>query len=403
MKRKSNPLRSLIALVLLITSIMSLSSCAFDPDIYWEIIENGGIGDGNQSDETEEIIASGFLPGSGSVSTENVPPLQKTMLSTVVIVSNFIVTSTGSGLIYKIDRKTGDAYIITNYHVICSQTEGVCQNIDVYLYGMLRKGYEIKATLLGGSVNYDIAVLKISGNEVLKNSYAEAATFSDSDKVQIFDTVYTVGNAEGKGFSACQGIISVESEQINVVGAAGDTIQLRVIRTDAAINLGNSGGGLYDENGGLVGIVCAKDVSSEIDNIGYAIPSNLVTNLVENITYHCDGVNMTQLNRALFGIYLTSTTSGVTIDPETGRISIAEIVRIKEVNEGVAKNILMVDDIIKSVTIDGKTKEITRTNQVPDFLLSARIGSLITVVVERAGEIKSFDFTVTKDMISLEK
>ena len=403
MKNKINVLRSIIALALVIASLLSLSSCLFDSDIYWEIIENGGLGDGNQSGEADEIIASGFLPGSGSASTENVSPLQKTMLSTVLIVSNFAIPSAGSGVIYKVDRESGDAYVITNYHVIFDESYGVCQDIDVYLYGMVRKGYEIKATLLGGSINYDIAVLKISESEVLKNSYATAATFSDSDNVQIFDTVYTVGNAEGEGFSACRGIISVESEYIDIIGAAGDLIQLRVIRTDAAINLGNSGGGLYNEDGGLIGIACAKKGSSEVDNIGYAIPSNLVFNIVENIIDHCDGVNMTQLNRPLLGVYLSSTTSGVVVDPESGRISIVEIVRITEVGDGAAENILAVDDVIKSVAIDDKTIEITRTYQVPDFLISARIGSVITIVVERAGEIKSFDFTVTSEMISLEK
>ena len=84
-----------------------------------------------------------------------------------------------------------------------------------------------------------------------------------------------IGNAQGLGISSTSGVVSVDSEYITMTAADGKTaVAFRVMRVDTAINSGNSGGGMYDDNGNLIGIVNAKIVYDGVENIGYAIPSN---------------------------------------------------------------------------------------------------------------------------------
>ena len=276
MKMSSKSIFRLVAAVLIVMSMtLSLTSCLFDfgfsysdylPDFDYNNNQDNQLIPDFTDDSTDEITSENygeFYPGSGQGDTENLTPLSKTMLSTVTIIcGSNLSSSAGSGIIYSIDKTKGDAYIITNQHVVYN-----VKTIDVYLYGMQLSAYAIPATYVGGSVTYDIAVLKIEGSEVLKNSYARAADFADSEQLRVYDRVYAVGNPEGSGLSATEGIISVASENISITGADGSLLTMRVMRVDAAVNHGNSGGGLYDESGKLVGIVSAKEVSEDIDNM----------------------------------------------------------------------------------------------------------------------------------------
>lgn len=143
-------------------------------------------------------------------------------------------SSAGSGVIYKLDKNNGDAYIITNYHVVYysqSNTEnGISDNIKVYLYGQESEDYAIRATYVGGSMNYDLAVLKVDGSRILAESNAVAAAFANSDDVAILDRAIAVGNPEALGISATLGHVNVDSEYIKMEGADGaTTIQIRVM------------------------------------------------------------------------------------------------------------------------------------------------------------------------------
>ena len=113
--------------------------------------------------------------------------------------------------------------------------------------------------------------------------------YVNSDTLQMGAIAIAIGNPENNGISATQGIISLESEYIEMANSANtDVITYRVLRVDTAINSGNSGGGLFDSEGRVMGIVNAKMVDEAIDSIGYAIPSNIVFNVADNIIYHCD-------------------------------------------------------------------------------------------------------------------
>ena len=400
---KKSIVKLIISLSLVLSLMLSMSSCEFkfSFESFFDDSQNGDGNDITNPPSTEPgDLKPEFYPGSGSGSIENVSAENRTLLSTVSIVATFGATpAAGSGVIYKIDKAKGDAYIVTNYHVV--YYDGIFDECVLYLYGMENKQYAIPATFVGGSLTNDIAVLKVTGSEVIKNSYAIAAPFADSENVRVFDATIAVGNPEGYGISATTGIISVESESIELLGADGSLIKLRVMRTDAAINLGNSGGGLYNENGEIIGIVCAKRTGEDVDNFGYAIPSNLAKNLIDNVIDLCDGDTSTQVCRPLIGITVTASVHGLVVDAETGEMKEKHVTTISDVSDSckIADKIAA-GDIINSVKINEKTTVIERYYQVPDTMFSARVGDTVTLNITR--EEQSFDvsFTITEDMIS---
>ncbi len=309
--------------------------------------------------------------------------------------------ASGSGVIYKLDKNKGEAYVITNHHVVYNSASGISKNIKVFLYG--QEGYEecaMSATYVGGSLSYDIAILKITGSTVLISSIATAAEFANSDEVAVLDTVVAIGNAQGSGISATVGYVNVESEYITMTAADEKTeVTLRVIRTDAAVNPGNSGGGLFNDKGEVIGIVNAKSASNAVDNIGYAIPANVAKSIAENIIHYCDNTSRTCVYRGLLGITVTSENPKAIYNIETGKIYKSEDVTITEITGTEAKKVLKVGDVLKSITIDGKKQDITLRHHVVDSMLDAREGSIVIITFERDGTEQSATITVTKDMI----
>lgn len=425
----------LLAIVLTLGTLLSLSSCMA---MINAIIDSGdssgengtpnnngssnvGVSDEDPAADTNagntKLPAPEFYPSAGGVgdSSENASLTSRALLSVVSIFASFEIkygypsystetsTSRGSGVIYKLDRESGNAYIITNYHVIYNSSASgdskVSKSIKILLYGQENDSYAIPATYVGGSLENDIAVLKVTNNEVIKNSNALAATIADSDTLAVFDKVYVVGSPEGYGISATDGIVSVDSEILPMTGADGrTTIRPRVIRVSAAINDGNSGGGLFDAAGQLVGIVNAKRQGTSIDNIGYAIPTNVAARLAENIIYFCEGTSNTSAKKAMLGVEITTKVMGTAVD-ENGRVIKVELPEISEIFTGAAvTGLIEVGDRINSITVDGLTKQTTRTYQALDMMYLARVGSIVTLNVTRADEILEVTFTVTAAM-----
>lgn len=377
--------------------------------------------------EAEELIAE---KGTGSTNNinitvegeNNVITASRAVLSTVSIECNhqvskeygmppFVTTryedskSWGSGVIYKLDKASGDAYIITNYHVVYEKTStaknGISNDIKLYLYGMEYTPYAISATYVGGSMSYDLALLKVEGSDVLKQSAAEACSFENSDDISILESVVVIGNPAGAGISATAGFINVDSEYITMYGADGVTeITLRVIRTNAPINSGNSGGGMFDSEGNLLGIINAKIVDDETDNIGYAIPSNIVKYVTENILYYCDGKDNSKVYRCILGIVPATSGSRAEYDTESGTVKKYETVIVESLTDTSAvKGMLEVGDVINHITIDGVKFEVTRRHNVIDSMINARVGSTVVINVTRGDE--TFDVTVVIDESTL--
>jgi S1-C subfamily serine protease len=344
--------------------------------------------------------------------------INNALLSAVSVYANYTVTETnyfgggsqdvdytsaGSGVIYSLNKTDGDAYIITNYHVIYAQesndSDHISDDISVYLYGYEDSDYTIPATFYGGSMTYDIAVLKVEDSDVLKESDAKQVTVADSNDISVGETAVAIGNPEMLGLSATSGIVSVDSEYITMesIDESGTSTH-RVIRIDTAVNSGNSGGGLFNADGELIGIVNAKNSSDEVDNIGYAIPSNIAVNVAQNIID-----NGGECEKVVLGITLDSSNSKSVYNEDTGLTSLEEDVFIDTITaDSLAETLgFETDDQIVSVIISGTELDVTRIFQVVDFMCTARVGDSVTFTILRDNVSQTINFVVSQTDLQL--
>jgi serine protease Do len=166
----------------------------------------------------------------------------------------------GSGVIV-----STEGYIITNNHVV--------KDADEIQVTIGSSSHEYKARVIGTDPGSDLAVIKIDSKNL------PAVTFSDSDKLRAGDIVIAVGNPFGLTQSASMGVVSAVGR-----GGMGIVDYENFIQTDAAINMGNSGGALVDYQGRLVGINTAIfSRSGGNQGIGFAIPANLARTVMESL------------------------------------------------------------------------------------------------------------------------
>lgn len=182
-----------------------------------------------------------------------------------------VQSGSGSGVIFNVQGDS--AYIVTNNHVI----EGASE-VEVSLYD----GEKATAEVVGADALTDLAVLKID------EKYAtHTLKFGDSSGLRPGDQVMAIGNPLGLNLSrtVTQGIVSAIDRDIPVETSAGEW-ELSVIQTDAAINPGNSGGALINTSGHVIGINSLKISNSGVEGLGFAIPSNdvvpIINQLIEN-------------------------------------------------------------------------------------------------------------------------
>ena len=290
----------------------------------------------------------------------------------------------GSGVIYSLDKEKGDAYVLTNYHVVYESNSGLSKDIKVYLYGAEYSEYEIKATFVGGSNDNDVAVLKISGSEVLRESNATAVEVADN--VILGETAIAIGNPEAEGISVTRGVVSVLNESISIKSANGSVVNLPVMRIDTAINSGNSGGGLFNDKGELIGLVNAKVVASGIEGVGYALPIELVSPLADCIIDTAvDGV----ASKCVLGVSLKVVSSKAVLNSD--KLS-AEIVQEIVVASG--NDRLLEGDVIKYLRLNEEIINPSDMRDIQSFLYKARKGGTITVGVLRNDNLLLVDLTL---------
>ncbi len=341
------------------------------------------------------------------------------LLSAVSIYSNFTGTrsyiymgriyteeveysSAGAGVIYSLDKENGDAYIVTNYHVIydadSNQTNGISEDIGIYLYGYQDNSYKIAAKYYGGSMENDLAILKVEDNQILRSSDAKACEIRDSESIDVGETAIAIGNPEAMGISVTSGIVSVDSEYISMASLDGKSENTqRVIRIDTAVNGGNSGGGLFDKNGRLIGIVNAKVSDTSIENIAFAIPSNVAIYIADNIIN-----NEGNLKKLTLGITLASKNAKGVLNSNQ-KVDIIEDVIIEEVETGsLAESLgLKVDDQIISIQINDRTPlMLSRLHQIIDYSYLIKQQDEITLTILSDNTQKQIVFTVTEEHVA---
>ena len=255
----------------------------------------------------------------------------------------------GSGFIL-----SDDGYIITNYHVVED-----AEDIKVTTYD----NEEYNAKLIGYDEDNDIAVLKIDAKGLTP------VIIGDSDNMNVGDSVVAIGNPLGElTFSLTQGAVSALNRTITF----GST-SMNLIQTDCAINSGNSGGALFNSHGEVIGITNAKysgdSSTASIDNIGFAIPINSVSDIINSIVENG---------------YVVKPYIGVQVFDLEGYRQILEGAVVYSVEEGspADKAGLQRNDVITKVN----GEDITGQSDLRSALAKGKEGDVFTLTIYRDGD-----------------
>jgi serine protease Do len=285
--------------------------------------------------------------------------------------SQGVQRGSGSGVIFKKDKDI--AYIVTNNHVV----EGASK-LEISLFD----GEKITAEVVGTDALTDLAVLKIDAKYV-----AATAEFGDSSTLRPGDPVYAIGNPLGLNLSrtVTQGIVSATNRSIPIATSAGNW-ETNVVQTDAAINPGNSGGALINPQGLVIGINSAKISESGVEGLGFAIPSNdvipIVNELIKNgkIERPYLGVGLMDLDQIPQFYWPTNVQEGV-------------MITTVEENSVAAIGGLHARDVI--VKMNGE--KITSSSELRKFLYTkVSIGDEIKMEVNRDGKMINLTVKLAK-------
>ena len=262
----------------------------------------------------------------------------------------------GSGVIFFSDDTR--VAIATNNHVI--------ENADT-IYVTFEGDISVPAKVIGTKSESDLAVLTVSWADLHEAGIEQVvtATFGDSDAMEVGDEVFAIGNAMGMGLSATDGIISMKEQSIEVEGNA-----LPVLQTSAAINSGNSGGALVNAAGEVIGINTAKYNSAMVEGMGYAIPSNLITPIVEEL------LEVGTMPKPYMGITGTSITQE---NASLYKLPVGALIMEVTENSPADKAGIEVGDIVTE--FDGKT--VMDMDALAEFVNTTEIGKTVSVHVVR--------------------
>ena len=307
---------------------------------------------------TTEQVADLVSPSVVVITTEQVVYSQWSWYG-----QNQVESGAGSGVII-----SSDGYILTCAHVVDGAS-----NITVTI-----NDKDYTATLVGEDTTSDIAVIKIDANGLTP------ATVGDSDSLKVGQNVMAVGNPLGElGGTVTGGMISALNRSVTIQGT-NSTNTMSLIQMDASVSPGNSGGGLFNMNGELVGIVNAKSSSSDAEGLGFAIPINdaikVAQELLENgyvtgrpylgITYLAvtDAQTAQQLGVNAYGVYIVDVTKGGPAD-QAG---------------------LKAGDRI--VSVDGS--EIAAKDDLGTLMQNHSAGDTLSITVARDGQMQTVNVTL---------
>ena len=325
------------------------------------------------NDEGEKVVQEVTITESDTIA-----PAVNKVYDSVVTVLNYgnQLQATGTGFVYKTDDKYG--YILTNNHVISGSKKIEVTNTE---------NVTVEATILGSDEYADLAVLRVDKSFVL-----QVATLGNSTDSEIGDTVFAVGTPVDVKYagSVTKGIISGKNRMVNVTLDNGGAFMMEVIQTNTAINPGNSGGPLVNINGEVIGINTLKLVEDEIEGMGFAIPIEMATSVLdrlesgEEIERPLLGVSMVDANNqyALFSykVYLDK-------DYEKG-VVVVDVE--KDSPAGVAG--LKKDDVILKIN----DVEIEDTTHLKYILYKYSVGDTVKLEYERDGKTNTVEVKLNK-------
>ena len=281
-------------------------------------------------------------------------------------------SATGSGIII-----SNDGYIVTNNHVIDTSSSNSsysyydisdAKSVKVKLYGS-DELYDAK--IVGKDSQTDLAVLKIEKTGLV------AAEFADSDEATVGEFAMAVGSPLGLDTTVTTGIISAVNREVQSEGTTYVCIQ-----TDAAINSGNSGGALVNSDGKVIGINTLKLSGSGVEGIGFAIPINSTTDIIDDLIEH------NKVLRPYIGI------TGINLDEQTVKAyklaTLGVYVRSVQNFSPAEKCGLQAGDII--IKADGK--DVKTMEEINEIKNTHKIGETMTLTINRNGNEKNITLTL---------
>ncbi len=274
-------------------------------------------------------------------------------------------TSLGSGFVIDY-RQNGDAYVVTNNHVVEEADE-----VSVILQDDTR----LQAEIVGRDAKSDLAVLKVHTDRKLPS-----VRFGDSDASRVGDWVVAIGNPFGLGGTVTAGIISARGRDINA-GPYDNFIQ-----TDASINRGNSGGPMFNMDGEVIGVNTAIfSPSGGSVGIGFAIPSNAAQVVVDQL------IKFGEVSRGWLGVHIQVVTDSIA---ETLGLDKAEGALVASVIEGgpADKAGIKARDVI--LEFDGT--RVTEMRKLPRIVANTPVDRKVKVKVWRDGRTQTLNVTIAK-------
>lgn len=302
--------------------------------------------------------------------------------------SNLVEASEGSGVIY---NKDGDsAYVVTNNHVV----EG-SDGLEV----VMSDGTKVKGELMGTDAVTDLAVIKISSDNV-----EEVATFGDSSALKVGEPAIAIGSPLGSQYanSVTSGIISSVNRPIS---DSTSGVNISAIQTDAAINPGNSGGPLVNIAGQVIGINSSKIASTStessdisVEGMGFAIPSNDVVKIIDQlqkdgkVTRPALGINMVDLSS------VTSQQQEQILGVPSSVKSGVVITNVMNATPAEKAGLKQYDVITK---VDGE--EVTSATDLQSILYGKNVGDTITITYYRGDKESTTKVDLTIDSSALQQ
>lgn len=330
------------------------------PTVIYESSNSGGVSPSTTSRQNATGMTIADVAAKASPSVVEIVT-EVTQQSYGFFGGTYTAQAAGSGVII-----STDGYIITNNHVVED-----ANSITVTLYD----GKEYEAELVGTDAKTDIAVIKIQASGLT------SATIGDSSKIATGDTAVVIGNPLGTlGGSVTSGIISATSREIVL-----NNESMELIQTNATINSGNSGGGLFDGSGNLIGIVNAKDSGQTssgamIEGIGFAIPINTAMDVASELMQYGQVTD-----RPTIGVYLQELTS----DTQNYKAGLY----ITDIITGSGAETAGLQPYDRIISIDGN--EVSSYTELSRYLRDKSVGDTITLTVVRNDQEMSFNVTLT--------
>lgn len=359
----------------------------------------------NVQNTDNSLVINKALLSSLKVYTE----FTKTVKISMYKSENYIDMGAGSAVIYKINDDY--TYLITNYHVVYDKDQNkdskIATKTTCYLYGsetnpieteeLDEEGYQIydygygaiSCEYVGGSATADIALLKTK-TETIKAINPDVCEVKFASDYHVGETAIAIGNPDDDGISATQGIISVDNEFISL-SVDGISRSYRSMRIDTPLYPGNSGGGLFNMYGELIGITNAGNTSDQ--NINYAVPLDIVKPVVENIYNYNNGF----VNKITLGVTVQKGESRYVYDKTTGYGKVISDVDVIEIGgNSIASEIgLQVNDKILAFKVNTIEYELEQFFSIGDILYSVKAGDVISFKCIRNGaEVTTKEYTV---------